>query len=220
LEHESHPCIDPFLASRRTPPVIYVDSSAASTTKQFRSRHRKPNVPFTSQPGLGTALAGVRLDFLRLGPAIISDPGLLQPRRRRAGNLHDNVFFSPEAITAANPESHGGRLHLGRSETDTFLATAKSKPGSTCSNTPIGCQASTEAVFSFASLAPYLEGRHQQPFRSACSKSAARLRPRFRGQRDRHDGDAGACPSRHRRRGIIGALGATVATINSHRPIC
>jgi hypothetical protein len=37
------------------------------------------------------------------------------------------------------------------------LMTANLTPGSKCSNTPVGCLVSTEGIFTFAALAPYLK---------------------------------------------------------------
>jgi hypothetical protein len=143
--------------------VIYVDSSAASTTNN--SGHATVNlmVPLHPNPGWGTALPGS--DWISFGSTgDHSDPGYFSPADGVLVTF-TTTFFLTGAITAATLKvmaDDSTSVDLNGH----ILATAKSTPGSTCSNTPIGCQASTEAVFSFASLAPYLkDGTNTLSFR-------------------------------------------------------
>ena len=133
--------------------VIYLDSGAATTTNN--SGHATVNLTGTlhPNPSWGSALAGS--DWISYGSTgDHSDPGYFNPAN---GTLvtFTTTFVLTGAITAATlsvmADDSTSVVLNGHT-----LATANTTRGSTCSNTPIGCLASTEGVFSFASLSPYL----------------------------------------------------------------
>jgi len=133
--------------------VIYLDSSAATTTNN--SGHGTVNLTGTLHPnsGWGTAIAGS--DWISYGSTgAPSDPGYFSPAN---GTLvtFTTTFVLTGAITAATltvmADDSSSVILNGH-----ILKTANSALGSVCSNTPIGCLASTAGVFSFASLSPYL----------------------------------------------------------------
>jgi MYXO-CTERM domain-containing protein len=133
--------------------VIFLDSSAASATNN--SGHATVNLTGTlhPNPSWGTALAGS--DWISYGATgDHSDPGYFSPAD---GTLvtFTTTFVLSGAITAATltvmADDSTSIVLNGHT-----LATANTTPGSTCSNTPVGCLTSTEGVFTFSSLSLYL----------------------------------------------------------------
>ena len=133
--------------------VIYLDSSAATTTNN--SGYATVNLAGTlhPNPSWGTAFAGS--DWISYGSTgDHSDPGYFSPAN---GTLvtFTTTFVLTGAITSATlavmADDSTSVVLNGHT-----LATANTTHGATCAHTPIGCRASTEGVFSFASLSPYL----------------------------------------------------------------
>jgi hypothetical protein len=133
--------------------AIFLDSSDATTTNN--SGHATVNLTgtFHPNPNWGTAIAGS--DWISYGATgNHSDPGYFSPAN---GTLvtFTTTFVLSGAITAATltvmADDSTSVVLNGHT-----LASANSTHGATCSNAPIGCLASTEGVFSFASLSPYL----------------------------------------------------------------
>jgi hypothetical protein len=133
--------------------VIFLDSSAASATNN--SGHATVNLTgvLHPNPDWGTAFAGS--DWISYGSTgDHSDSGYFSPAN---GTLvtFTTTFVLSGAITAATlsvmADDSTSVVLNGHT-----LATANTTHGSACSNTPIGCLASTGGVFSFASLSPYL----------------------------------------------------------------
>jgi len=133
--------------------AIFLDSSAATTINN--SGHATVNLTgaLHPNPSWGTALAGS--DWISYGSTgDHSDPGYFSPAN---GTLvtFTTTFVLSGAITAATltvmADDSTSVVLNGHT-----LATANTTRGGICSNSPIGCLAATEGVFSFASLAPYL----------------------------------------------------------------
>jgi len=133
--------------------VIYLDSNAGSTTNN--SGHATVDLAGTLHPNPAwpTALAGS--DWISYGATgDPGDPGYFSPP---VGTLvtFTTTFVLSDAITAATltvmADDSTSVVLNGHT-----LATANAEPGSTCSKVPIGGLASTECVFSFSSLSPYL----------------------------------------------------------------
>jgi hypothetical protein len=133
--------------------VIYLDSDAASTTNN--SGHATVNLSGTlhPNPGWGTALSGS--DWISYGSTgDHSDPGYFSPADGTQV-IFTTTFFLSGPITAATltvMADYSSSVILNGQT----LTTAHTTPKSTCSNVPIGCLASTEGVFTFSSLSPYL----------------------------------------------------------------
>lgn len=134
--------------------VIYLDSSAGSTTNN--SGHATVDLSGTlhPNPSWGTAIAGS--EWISYGATgAHSDPGYFSPP---GGTLvtFTTTFFLSGAITAATltvmADDSTSVILNGHK-----LVTASTSVGSACSNTDIGCLTSTEGVFSFSSLLPYLK---------------------------------------------------------------
>jgi hypothetical protein len=128
--------------------VIYLDSSDGSTTNN--SGHATVNLTGTLHPNPGWAAALAGSDWISYGSTgDQSDPGYFSPAN---GTLvtFTTTFVLTGAITAAT------LTVMADDSTSVVLNGHTLATGSTCSNTPIGCLASTDGVFSFASLSPYL----------------------------------------------------------------
>jgi hypothetical protein len=133
--------------------VIFLDSDAASTTNN--SGYATVNLSGTLHPNSawGTALPGS--EWISYGATgAPSDPGYFSPAD---GILFTftTTFVLSGAITAASltvmADDSSSVILNGHT-----LKTANSALGSVCSNTAIGCLASTEGVFTFSMLSPYL----------------------------------------------------------------
>jgi hypothetical protein len=133
--------------------VVYIDSSAANTTNN--SGH--PTVDFTSRllanPEWAPALP--ESDWISFGPTgDHNDPGYFSPRDGTAVTF-TTKFVLTGAIT-------GGSLDVLADDSTSVilnghtLIAADLKPGTRCSSAPVGCLMSTEGVFTFAELSPYL----------------------------------------------------------------
>jgi hypothetical protein len=133
--------------------VIYLDSDAASTINN--STHPTVNLSGTlhPNPAWGTALDGsVWISYGSTGDH--SDPGYFSPADGTQV-IFSTTFFLSGAITAASlrvmADDSSSVILNGH-----ILRTANSTPGPACSGVAIGCVTSTEGVFTFSSLAPYL----------------------------------------------------------------
>ncbi|HEV1284801.1 MAG TPA: PEP-CTERM sorting domain-containing protein [Bryobacteraceae bacterium] len=133
--------------------VIYLDSDAASTTNN--STHATVDLLGTLHPNphWGTALAdSVWISYGSTGDH--DDPGYFSPANGTQV-IFSTTFFLSGAITAASltvmADDSSSVILNGHT-----LKTANSTAGQTCSNVPIGCLTSTEGVFTFGSLSPYL----------------------------------------------------------------
>ena len=133
--------------------VIYLDSDAASTINN--STH--PTVDLTGtlhpNPGWGTAFAGSAwISYGSTGDN--SDPGYFSPTDGTQV-IFTTTFILTGTITAASlmvmADDSSSVILNGHT-----LRTANLTPGPACSAVAIGCLTSTEGVFTFGSLSPYL----------------------------------------------------------------
>jgi hypothetical protein len=133
--------------------VVYIDSEAANTTNN--SGH--PTVGLTGQllpnPGWATALPDS--DWISFGAT---------------GDHSDRGYFSPPDGTVVTFTTRftlagaitGASLDVLADDSTSVilnghqLIAADLKPGTRCASAPIGCLTSTEGVFTFAELSPYL----------------------------------------------------------------
>jgi hypothetical protein len=132
--------------------VIYLDSDAAVTNN---SGHATVDLSGTQHPnpGWGTALAGsVWISYGATGDH--DDPGYFSPANGTQV-IFTTTFVLSGTITAASltvmADDSSSVILNGHT-----LRMANSTPGHTCSNVPIGCLTSTEGVFTFSSLSPFL----------------------------------------------------------------
>jgi len=133
--------------------VIYLDSSAATTTNNSGYATVDLSGTLHPNPAWGTALPGS--DWISYGSTgDPSDPGYFSPAD---GILFTftTTFVLSGAITAATltvmADDSSSVILNGHT-----LKAANLAHGSDCSNTSIGCLASTEGIFTFSMLSPYL----------------------------------------------------------------
>ena len=133
--------------------VIFLDSSAATTTNN--SGRATENLTGTLHPDSNWGLALTGSDWISYGSTgDHSDPGYFSPAN---GTLvtFTTTFVLTGAIIAATlkvmADDSTSVVLNGHT-----LETANNARGSTCSNTSIGCLTSTEGIFTFSSLSPYL----------------------------------------------------------------
>jgi len=133
--------------------IVYVDSEAANTINN--SGHATVNLTGTLHPNPGWAPALPGSDWISYGPTgDHDDPGYFSPRD---GTL---VTFTTQFILTG--AISGGNLKVLADDSTSVvlnghtLIVADTKPGKRCSNEPVGCLVSTEGVFTFAQLSPYL----------------------------------------------------------------
>jgi hypothetical protein len=134
--------------------VIFMDSDSLTTTNN--SGHATVDLSGTLHPNPGWAAALSGSEWISYGSTgDHSDPGYFSPAN---GTL---VTFSTTFILTGTIT--GGSLKVMADDSTSVilnghtLMTANLTPGSKCSNTPVGCLVSTEGVFTFAALAPYLK---------------------------------------------------------------
>lgn len=139
------------VAGRAT--TIYVDSEASNTINN--SGH--PTVDLTGRlhPNPDWAQPLADSDWISYGSTgDHSDPGYFSPRNGTVVTFTTS-FVLEGAIT-------GGELTVLADDSTSVilnghqLIAADKKPGSRCAGRPIGCLTSTEGVFTFADLAPFL----------------------------------------------------------------
>jgi hypothetical protein len=133
--------------------VIYLDSDAASTTNNSGYATMDLSGTLHPNPGWRTALAGSEwISYGATGDH--GDPGYFSPAN---GTLviFTTTFLLSGSITAASltvmADDYASVVLNGHT-----LATAHSTLGTPCSHASMRCEPSTEAVFSFSSLSPYL----------------------------------------------------------------
>jgi hypothetical protein len=138
-------------AARAT--TIYVDSDAFSTTNN--SGHATVDLSGTLHPNPGWAPALPGSDWISYGSTgDHSDPGYFSPPDGTDVTFTTHFTLSG-AITGAS------LVVLADDSTSVILnghtlIAADLKPGTRCSNDPVGCLVETEGVFTFAELSPYL----------------------------------------------------------------
>jgi len=133
--------------------VIYLDSDALTTTNN--SGHATVDLSGTlhPNPAWGTALAGsVWISYSPTGET--SDPGFFSPSDGTQV-IFTTTFVLSGTITAASltvmADDSSSVILNGHT-----LRTANPTPGPACSGIAVGCLTSTEGVFSFSKLSPYL----------------------------------------------------------------
>jgi hypothetical protein len=133
--------------------IVYVDSDALDTTNSTRFDTVDLSGTLLPNPAWAAALPGS--DWISYGPTgDHNDPGYFSPPD---GTL---VTFTTE-FTLSGAITGGSLKVLADDSTSVILnghklIAADLKPGSKCSNDPVGCLLSTEGVFTFAQLAPFL----------------------------------------------------------------
>lgn len=133
--------------------VIYMDSNAVSTTNSTGEGTVDLAGTLHPNPSWGTALTGS--DWISYGSTgDPGDPGYFNPSDGIVVTF-STTFILSGSITAATLEV------MADDSTSVILnghtlITVTSWKGSRCTNTVIGCLASTEGVFAFSSLSPYL----------------------------------------------------------------
>ena len=149
------------LAARGT--TIYIDSNALDTT----NNSGRPTVDLTGSlppnPEWAPALPGS--DWISDGPTgAHDDPGYFSPRDGTAITFTTD-FILDGAITGATLDVLADDSTSVVLNGHTLIA-ADTTPGSRCANHPVGCLTTTEGVFTFAQLAPYLvDGANTLSFR-------------------------------------------------------
>lgn len=142
-----------FLGIAANATTIFIDSNALSTTNN--SSHITVDLSGTLHPNSGWAAALSGSDWISYGPT---------------GNSGDPGYFSPSdgtLVTFSLPFTlsgliMGGRLKVLADDSTSVilnghtLIAADTTPGSRCSNAPVGCRTSTEGIFTFGALSPYL----------------------------------------------------------------
>jgi hypothetical protein len=133
--------------------IVYVDSDALDTTNSTGFATLDLSGRLHPNPAWAAALPGS--DWISYGSTgDHSDPGYFSPPD---GTI---VTFITE-FTLSGAITGGSLKVLADDSTSVVLnghklIAADKKPGTRCSNGPIGCLLSTEGVFTFAQLAPYL----------------------------------------------------------------
>jgi hypothetical protein len=130
--------------------TIYILSDALDTTNDSSS----PTMDITRNPTWAPAFAGT--EWISYGPTgSHSEPGYFSPPN---GTI---VTFTIEfTLTGA---ILGGRLRVLADDTTSVVLNGKTLMapdltlGSACAASPIGCVTSSEGVFDFAALSPYLK---------------------------------------------------------------
>jgi len=142
-----------FLSIAANATIIYIDSEASNTINN--SGH--PTVDLTGRlhpnPAWAEPLSGS--DWISYGSTgDHADPGYFSPPDGLV------VTFTTH-FTLIGAITGGGLEVLADDSTSVILnghklIAADTKPGAKCSKAPIGCLVSTEGIFTFAQLAPYL----------------------------------------------------------------
>lgn len=133
--------------------IVYVESDAFTTTNS--TKFATVDLSGALHPNPAWAPALLDSDWISFGSTgDHSDPGYFSPPD---GTL---VTFTTE-FTLSGPITGGNLKVLADDSTSVILnghklIAADKKAGNKCSNEPIGCLISTEGVFTFAQLAPYL----------------------------------------------------------------
>lgn len=142
--------------------VIYMDSDSASTTNNSGHATVDLSGRLHPNPAWGVALSGS--DWISYGPTgDHDDPGYFSPPD---GTLvtFTTTFILSGAITAATLRVMADDSTSVVLNGHTLIAADKT-PGPKCSSAPIGCLASTEGVFTFGNLWPYLvDGKNTLSF--------------------------------------------------------
>jgi hypothetical protein len=133
--------------------VLYVDSDTLSTINN--STHATVDLSGTLHPSPKWAAAFSGSQWISYGSTgDPTDPGFFSPPNGTVMTF-STTFILTGAIT-------GGYLRVMADDSTSVvlnghtLMTANLTPGSRCSSTPIGCMLSTEGIFMFSALAPYL----------------------------------------------------------------
>jgi PEP-CTERM motif len=133
--------------------TIFIDSNAFGTTNT--SLHATVNLSGTLHPNPGWAAPLAGSVWISYGPTgDHSDPGYFSPAN---GTLvtFTTQFTLSGLITGANLTVLADDATSVVLNGHTLIA-ANAFPGPKCSSVPIGCLVSTEGVFGFAALSPYL----------------------------------------------------------------
>jgi hypothetical protein len=133
--------------------TIYVDSDSLSTANNSGLATLDLTGLVPANPEWAAALPGS--DWISYGPTgAHDDPGYFSPP--------DGTEVTFTTLFTLNGTITGAILKVLADDSTSVilnghtLIAADSKPGARCANRPVGCEASTEAVFSFAELDPYL----------------------------------------------------------------
>lgn len=133
--------------------TVFIDSDAANTTNS--SSYATVDLAGILHPNPGWATPIPGSDWISYGvTGDSSDPGYFSP-------LQGTVVTFTAQFTLSGPITGGSLDVLADDTTSVVLNThvliaADLTPGAVCSNVPVGCLVSTEGIFTFADLAPYL----------------------------------------------------------------
>lgn len=133
--------------------IIYVDSDALTTTDSSSFATVDLTGTLHPNPRWAAPLAGS--DWISYGSTgDHSDPGFFSPPDRTLVTFTTQFTLSG-AITGASLKVLADDSTSVVLNGHTLIA-ADTQPGRKCSNNPVGCLVSTEGVFTFAELDPYL----------------------------------------------------------------
>jgi len=151
-----------FLAVAANATTVYVDSDALTTANNSGFGTVDLSGTLNPNPLWAAALPGS--DWISYGPTgSNTDPGYFSPP-------NGTVVTFTTLFTVTGPITTASLLVLADDTTSVVLnghtlIAANLTPGTACANAPVGCLTSTEEVFNFAELAPYLvDGANELSF--------------------------------------------------------
>lgn len=142
-----------FLSAAANAGIVYIDSSALSTTNNSGFGTVNLSGLLNPNPVWGPAFPGS--EWISYGPTgASSDPGYFSPP-------DGTVVTFTTSFTVTGAVTSASLTVMADDSTSVILnghtlMTADLSPGAICASGPIGCLELTEGVFTFADLAPYL----------------------------------------------------------------